>query len=58
MNPSLPKQIKTLLCPEREVLIAHKDDKLKRNRSLFRTIWGLPMMRTKIEQQEKEKEKG
>ena len=29
MNPSLPKQIKTLLFPEREVLIAEKDDEIK-----------------------------
>lgn len=34
MNPSLPKQIKTLLCPEREVLIAQDDDVKEKQKSI------------------------
>ena len=41
MNPSLPKQIKTLLCPEREVLIAHKDDEIKQKQKSIQDDLGI-----------------
>ena len=41
MNPSLPKQIKTLLCPEREVLIAQKDDEIKEKQNSIQDDLGI-----------------
>ena len=58
MNPSLPKQIKTLLFPERGVLIAQKDDEIKEKQKSTQDDLGIANDENEDRATEKEKEKG